>query len=109
MSAWIEEADRVDRALYGALADAHTPRLDVAMRRLSHTANYSRLSIASAALLALTGARGRRAARGGLCAAFTTAALVNALLKPFGRRARPDRGGGGGAAFGCPGGGRRAQ
>ncbi len=93
MRAWIEEADRVDRALYRALARAHTPRLDVAMRRLSEAANYSRLSIASAALLALTGRRGRRAAASGLLATFTTAALVNVVLKPFGRRARPDRAG----------------
>jgi membrane-associated phospholipid phosphatase len=91
MNGWLEEAGRVDRALYAALARAHTPRLDAAMRRLSHGANYSRLSLASAALLAITGPRGRRAARSGLCASFTTAAIVNALLKPFGRRARPDR------------------
>lgn len=93
MRAWLEEADRLDRALYRALARARTPRLDVAMRRLSHAANYSRLSIASAAVLALTGPRGRRAARAGLLAAFATSALVNAVVKPFGRRGRPDRAG----------------
>ncbi len=93
MNAWLREADRVDRALYGALAHARTPRLDLAMRRLSHAANYSRLSIASAALLTLAGPRGRRAARSGLLAAFGAAALVNAVLKPLGRRARPDRAG----------------
>jgi membrane-associated phospholipid phosphatase len=91
--AWIEEADRLDRALYRALARVRTPRLDVAMRRLSGAANYSRLSIVCAALLSLTGPRGRRAAASGLLATFTTAALVNVLLKPFGRRARPDRAG----------------
>lgn len=93
MRTWIAEADRLDRALYRTLARVHTPRLDVAMRRLSRAANHSRLSIGCAALLALTGERGRRAAQSGLLAAFTTAALVNALLKPFGRRARPDRAG----------------
>lgn len=91
MRAWLERADRLDRALYRIPARAHTPRLDLAMRRLSHAANYSRLSIASAALLASTGPRGRRAGASGLLAAFATAALVNALLKPFGRRPRPDR------------------
>jgi undecaprenyl-diphosphatase len=91
VSAWLREADRADRALYRALADAQTPRLDLAMRRLSQAANYSRLSIACAALLALAGPSGRRAARSGLCAAFGAAALVNAVLKPFGRRRRPDR------------------
>lgn len=91
MRAWLKEADRLDRALYRVPARAHTPRLDRAMRRLSGAANYSRLSIASAALLALTGRRGRRAAVSGLLAAFSTSALVNAVLKPFGRRRRPDR------------------
>ena len=91
MNAWLAEADRVDRALYGAVAGTNTPRLDVAMRRLSHAADYSRLSIAAAALLSLGGARGRRAALSGLLAAGTTAAVVNTLVKPLGRRARPDR------------------
>ncbi len=91
MRAWLKEADRLDRALYRLPARAHTPRLDLVMRRLSHAANYSRLSIVSAALLALSGPRGRRAAASGLLAAFSTAALVNALVKPFGRRRRPDR------------------
>lgn len=90
---WLREADRADRALYASLADAQTPGLDVAMRRLSHAANYSRVSILCAALLALTGPRGRRAARGGLVAAFSAAGLVNALLKPFIPRPRPDRSG----------------
>jgi len=91
--AWIEKADRADRALYRKLAGVHTPWLDAAMRRLSHAANYSRLSLVSAGLLALTGPRGRRAARSGLIAAFTTSGLVNAVLKPLGRRRRPDRAG----------------
>ncbi|HEY7836572.1 MAG TPA: phosphatase PAP2 family protein [Solirubrobacteraceae bacterium] len=92
MNGWLAEADRLDRALYVAVARAHTPRLDAAMRRLSHTANYSRLSLASAALLAaLGGPRGRRAAVSGLSAAFATAALGNVAAKPLGRRARPDR------------------
>jgi membrane-associated phospholipid phosphatase len=93
MNAWLAEADRVDRALYGAVARARTPRLDVTMRRLSHAADYSRLSLAGAALLSLSGSRGRRAAVSGLVAAGSTAAVVNALVKPLGRRARPDRAG----------------
>jgi undecaprenyl-diphosphatase len=88
---WLQRADRLDRALYRIPATAHTPRLDLAMRRLSQAANYSRLSIGSAALLALDGPRGRRAAASGLLAAFTTSGLVNVLLKPVGRRPRPDR------------------
>ena len=62
------------------------------MRRLSHAANYSRLSIAAGAVLALTGgARGRRAAATGLAAVAATSAVVNLLVKPIGRRRRPDR------------------
>jgi len=93
LKAWLEEADRVDRALYAALASADTPRLDATMRRLSHAANYSRLSLASAGLLAMSGPRGRRAGLSGLLAAFTTAGVVNVLVKPLGRRGRPDRAG----------------
>ena len=91
MSPWLAEADRLDRALYAAIADTDTPRIDVAMRRLSRAADYSKLSLAAAGVLALTGRRGRRAAMAGLTAAGATAALVNALAKPLGRRARPDR------------------
>jgi undecaprenyl-diphosphatase len=93
VNAWLAEAERVDHALYGAVARADTPRLDVAMRRLSHAADYSRLSLAGAALLSLSGSRGRRAAASGLVASTTTAAVVNAIVKPLGRRARPDRAG----------------
>ncbi len=93
MTRWLRGADAADRALYAAVADAPTPRLDAAMRTLSHAANYSRLSIACAGLLALTGPRGRRAAREGLLAAFSAAAIVNAVLKPLIPRTRPDRAG----------------
>jgi undecaprenyl-diphosphatase len=64
----------------------------MAMRKLSRAADYSRLSLASAALLALFGgARGRRAAELGLASVGVTSATVNVVLKPLGRRTRPDR------------------
>jgi membrane-associated phospholipid phosphatase len=89
---WLEEAERIDSAIYAAVAGTRTPRLDVAMRRLSTAANYSRLSIGSGALLALVGgARGRRAAAFGLACVATTSATANLVVKPFGRRRRPDR------------------
>jgi undecaprenyl-diphosphatase len=88
---WLEEADRIDSAIYSAVAGTRTPRLDGAMRRLSTAANYSRISIASSALLALTGPRGRRAAVFGLACVSVTSATVNLGVKPFGRRHRPDR------------------
>ena len=88
----LAEAERVDLAVYAAVAETPTPRLDEIMRRLSEAANYSRLSITSAVLLAaFGGARGRRAAARGLGSVAVTSAVVNLALKPLGRRQRPDR------------------
>lgn len=68
------------------------------MARLSEAANYSRLSIASATLLALGGGRrGRRAAIYGLTSVSVTATIVNLAVKPLTSRRRPDR-----AAEGVP-------
>ena len=62
------------------------------MARLSGAADYSRLSLASAALLAAGGGRrGRHAATAGLASVAVTATLVNLGVKPLGRRRRPDR------------------
>jgi undecaprenyl-diphosphatase len=89
---WIEDAERVDLALYAAIAATPTPALDTAMRRLSHAADYSRLSLTSAAVLALIGGqRGRRAAVVGLASVGVTSAMANLVIKPLGRRRRPDR------------------
>ena len=89
---WLEDAERVDVALYAAIAQTPTPALDRAMARLSHAADYSRLSLASAAVLAATGGRrGRRAADVGLASVGVTATVVNLGMKPLGRRRRPDR------------------
>ena len=55
MSPWLDEAKRLDVAVYAAVAAVPSPTLDRLMRRLSHAADYSRLSISSAALLAVTG------------------------------------------------------
>jgi membrane-associated phospholipid phosphatase len=89
---WLAEAERLDLAVYGAVAQTDTPTLDRALSRLSRAADYSRLSIASAALLTIGGgASGRRAARVGLASVAVTAIVVNAVLKPLGRRRRPER------------------
>ena len=62
------------------------------MRRLSRAADYSRLSIAGAAVLALAGGpRGRRAAIEGMAGVGVTATVVNLAFKPLARRRRPDR------------------
>jgi membrane-associated phospholipid phosphatase len=86
------EAQRIDVALYAAIARTPTPTVDTGMARLSRAADYSRLSMASAALLATFGGdEGKRAAAGGLASVAVTSAVVNLLVKPLGRRRRPDR------------------
>ena len=62
------------------------------MSRLSRAADYSRLSLSSAALLALAGgSTGRRAAAHGLTSLGVSATVVNAAVKPLARLRRPDR------------------
>jgi membrane-associated phospholipid phosphatase len=91
-SSWLDDAERVDVGLYAAIAQTPTPTLDRAMARLSDAADYSRLSLAAAAVLAAAGGRrGRRAAAMGLASIGVTASAVNAAMKPLGRRRRPDR------------------
>jgi membrane-associated phospholipid phosphatase len=87
-----EELERLDVAVYGAIARTPTPALDRVMRRVTRAADYSRLSIAAAAVLAVAGGRtGRRAAKFGLGSVAATAAVVNLVVKPLRRRGRPDR------------------
>ena len=86
------DAERIDRAVYRAVAGTPTPRLDTAMRRLSRAADYSKLSIASSVLLAAFGGeKGRRAAVSGIGCVATTSAAVNLAVKPLARRRRPNR------------------
>jgi hypothetical protein len=54
----LEGARRLDLALCSAIAATTTPTLDRALRGLSIAANYSRISLASAAALGVT--QGRR-------------------------------------------------
>lgn len=91
LARWLKDAERVDVALYAAIAQTPTPTLDRAMARLSRAADYSRLSLTAAALLAASGGRGRRAAATGLASLAVTAGVVNLAIKPLGRRGRPDR------------------
>jgi membrane-associated phospholipid phosphatase len=88
---WLRDAERIDVAVYAAIAATPTPTLDRAMSRLSRAADYSRLSLSSAAILAATrGPRGRRAAVSGLASLGVTATIVNVAVKPLSRRRRPD-------------------
>ena len=75
------------------MAGTDSPALDPAISRLSNAANYSRLWLPVSGLLAVVGGDdGRRAAADGLTSIAVTATIVNAALKPLGRRRRPDRG-----------------
>jgi undecaprenyl-diphosphatase len=90
--AWAIELNRLDAAVYAAVAATPTPAMDVALRRLSRAANHSRLWLGCSALLAACGGeRGRRAAENGLTSVALTSAVVNLVLKPIGNRQRPDR------------------
>jgi membrane-associated phospholipid phosphatase len=94
-SAWAEamrELGAVDRAVYDAVARTPTAELDDPVRRLSESANYSRLWLAIAAALAVLGGNhGRRAALEGVVSIAVTSATVNLGVKSLHRRRRPDR------------------
>ena len=92
MGSWLEEAKVVDTAVYAAVAGTETPRLDVAMRRLSGAADQSKIWFAGAALLALAGGPGgRRAARRGVASLALASGFANLVAKPLTTRRRPDR------------------
>ena len=75
-----------------AAADTRTPALDAALARLSQAANYSRISVGLALVLALAGGRnGTRAAVHGMASVGVTSAVVNLPFKPLMRRRRPHR------------------
>jgi len=94
--AWVVEALRelgaVDRAVYKAVARTPTAALDGPARRLSDAANYSRLWLGIAAVIALLGGRrGRRAALEGVVSIGVASATVNLGMKSLHQRRRPDR------------------
>jgi membrane-associated phospholipid phosphatase len=89
---WLADVERVDLAVYAAIARTPTPRLDRAMGALSRAADHSKLSLAAAAGMAVVGGRGgRRAAVSGLASVAVTATVINGPLKLGVRRPRPDR------------------
>jgi membrane-associated phospholipid phosphatase len=84
---------RADLAAYEAIARTPTPRIDRFMRGVSRAADYSKLSLAAAGILASGGgAKGRDGAVAGMASVAVTATVVNAAIKPLSRRRRPDRG-----------------
>jgi membrane-associated phospholipid phosphatase len=88
----LSELGQVDRAVYLAVAGTPTPALDPPMRRLSRAADRSRLWLGIAAAMAAVGGReGRRAAAAGVAALAVDSAVVNLGFKFAARRSRPDR------------------
>jgi undecaprenyl-diphosphatase len=86
----LHQLGAIDRAVYAAVASVPAPALDQAMRRLSRSADRSRLWFGIAGVLALTGPGGRRAAGRGILAIGATSAVVNLGIKTVSRRRRPD-------------------
>lgn len=85
------EALRLDGAVYEAITQTPTPSLDRSMRRLTRAADYSRLWLGGAAILACTrGSSGRNAAARGLASIAVSSVAANLVLKPLTRRRRPD-------------------
>ena len=86
------ELNKLDQKVYAAVATSPTPSLDVGLRKLSHVANYSRISGGVAVGLAVIGGPvGRKAALHGMASVAVTSAVLNTLVKPVAHRARPDR------------------
>ena len=89
----LRELKRVDAAVYCAVERTRTPILDAPLRRLSRSADHSKLWLAlAAALFAFGGRSGRRAAVTGVAAIGLNSALANQPLKALSRRPRPVRG-----------------
>lgn len=85
-----ERARALDRRLMVRAEAARSPTLDPLLVRLTRAANYSRLWLALATLLALFGgARGRRAASHGVWSIALAAAAANGPAKLLVRRRRP--------------------
>lgn len=83
---------RVDRTVYTRLSGDTSTRFDIAVSRLTNTADNSKISLAMAlALAAGGGRRGRRAALVGMASVAVTSATANLVVKPLARRARPNR------------------
>lgn len=89
----LQELDEADIALFRAVAGYHSPVLDRIMPILSETANYSRLWMGVAGLLAvLGGRRGRLVSARAMTSVAVTSAVANLAAKNLVRRPRPQSG-----------------
>jgi membrane-associated phospholipid phosphatase len=82
---------RADQRAVDRVAGTRSILLDRALPRLGEAANYSRLWLAVAVVLMLTGSRSaRRGAVQGLLSVTLASATTNVLAKGLARRSRPD-------------------
>lgn len=92
MATWRRKISRrfhaLDRKLI-ELAPSSSPRLDVALVRLTRSANHSKLWLGTAAVLALKKGPTRRGATRGLFAVAAGSVIANGVLKPAFPRPRP--------------------
>jgi undecaprenyl-diphosphatase len=89
----LDELVELDVAVYEAIEATPTPTIDVPLRRLSNAANHAKLYVGiAAALFAVGGPKGRRAAVTGLAAVGLNSFVVNVPMKLLGNRPRPERG-----------------
>src|SRR5580704_14047423 len=89
MTGW-RRVQRLDGRLMRRSFGARSPARDRALVTITRAANYSRLWLVIAAVLAaLGGSRGRRAAGRGLIAIAIAAAIANGPAKLIARRRRP--------------------
>jgi undecaprenyl-diphosphatase len=92
LTGWREDLRRLDLAGYAAVAATATPNLDRFFRRVSSSADRSRIWLLLAGVLAAAAdGPGRRAAADGVASVALTSAVTNLVLKPLGARRRPDR------------------
>jgi membrane-associated phospholipid phosphatase len=88
----LTQVDRIDSAVYEAVASTPTDALDETLAGLSDLANNSKLWLGIAAVLALTGGRrGRRAALEGVAAIGLASSVANLAAKNLAARPRPVR------------------
>jgi membrane-associated phospholipid phosphatase len=88
----LEQLDRIDGAVYEAVVSTPTDALDETLASLSDLANHSKLWLAVAATLAVSGGRrGRRAALEGVAAIALASSIANLAAKNLADRPRPAR------------------
>ena len=80
----------LDVEVFEAIADTRSPLLDTAMPALTRAADHSKLWVAAAAAMAMSGSRSaRRGAGRGLVSLAVTSAVTNQLAKRVWPRQRP--------------------